>query len=80
MDPIQSQACPIHDDSFADFLETLYDARPEEVQRDWNYDLTSIPLFTILDLEKALTQLSNLKCNDEEGIIAEILKYCSDDM
>lgn len=40
----------------------------------------SFPLFTLSDLEKALSQLSNLKCGDEEGIIAEMLKYCSLDI
>jgi len=80
VDPIQSRAFRINEDYFADFLETLYEAPVEEVPRDWNYDLTNIPLFTAADLEKALTQLANLKCCDEEGIISEMLKYCNYDI
>ena len=61
-------------------LKILYEAPPEEVQRDWNYDLTNILLFTTPDLEKALSQLSNLKCCVKEGIIGEMLKYCNYDI
>ena len=32
------------------------------------------------DLKKALTQLSNLRCCDNEGITAEMIKYSSDEM
>ena len=55
IDPIKRKACPIDDDDdFADFLQTLYAAPSEETQREWNYDLSIIPPFSIIDLEKAL--------------------------
>ena len=80
IDPIQSQACPIDDADFAEFLEQLFEAPPEDIERAWNYPLVSIPLFVMGDLDKALSQLSNLRCCDEDGITAEMIKYNSDGM
>ena len=80
IDPIQSKACPIDDADFADFLENLFEPPAEEIDREWNYALVTIPLFVMDDLKKALTQLSNLRCCDNDGITAEMIKYSSDAM
>ena len=52
IDPTQSKACPIDDADFADFLENLFERPAEEIDREWNYPLVTIPLFIMDDLKK----------------------------
>ena len=40
----------------------------------------NIPLFVMDELKKALGQLSNLRCCDDDGITAEMIKYSSETM
>ena len=80
IDPIQSRACPIDDADFADFLENLFERPLGEVDRAWDYSLMDIPLFGMDDFKKALAELSNLRCCDDDGVIAEMIKYSNEEM
>ena len=75
IDPIKSQACPIDDDIFADSLEDLFSSDDGSILSSMDYALLSeIPEFSMDELEYSLRKLSNLKCADENGIVAEMIK------
>ena len=79
IDSVKSHACPIEPDDFASFLGQLYHASNLEFNPDVDI-LQQIPEFILAEMELALKQLSNLRCSDEEGIIAEMLKIASQQM
>ena len=77
IDPIHSAACPVDPDDFADFLGNIFDG-PNANAADIDMDsLSTIPRFPLDELKTALSQLSNLRCGDADGMISEMFKYGS---
>ena len=77
IEPVKSKACPIDGAAFADFLGTLFaSSTPAPIGRG-NTDLTEIPLFTLEEFRHALSGLANLRCSDEQGLVAEMVKHGS---
>ena len=77
IDPVHSTACPVDPDNFADFLVNIFDG-PTANAADIDLDsLSLIPRFTLGELKIALSQLSNLRCGDADGMISEMFKYGS---
>lgn len=73
---MKKKACPIEPDVFANFLEELY--KSDNIGSIIHVNiLRSIPEFTVEEMTIALGQLSNLRCGDDHGIVAEMLKAAS---
>ena len=79
-DPIKSHACPVEANDFADFLQSIFQFETPITDDIDEELLLQIKPMTLQELEKALTSLSNLRCADNDGLVAEMLKFGNQDL
>ena len=73
-----SSACPVDAETFKDFIGTIFASATPLVGTADLESIRSIPRFSIEELNDALAKLSNLRCEDDDGVVAEMLKYAND--
>ena len=74
---MKSKACPIDPEDFAKFLKNIFSSSSSSIL---DYDInmiSSISPFSFDELVTGLRQLSNLRCEDDYDLIAELIKYGS---
>ena len=68
LDPVRAKACPVEKEDFESFLRNLFhSSNPLSTDIDRSV-LLGIPPFSDEELDKALRELSNLRCADEIGL------------
>ena len=75
---MKSNACPIDSNDFANFLEELFHSSDSICGDIDRQILCSIQCFTTEELDNALKSMSNLRSGDENGLVAEMLKYANE--
>ena len=74
--PVQTEVCPIDAEAFASFLGILYSSPTPLRTSDEDRNLIqSIPSFSLVELEKASKNMSNLRSADVDGIVVEMIKH-----
>ena len=77
IDPIKKKACPLDAEDFHIFLKELFMSEFQDGAQPDLSILKEIPEITFKELEKALQSIANMRCADNEGIVAEMIKYGS---
>ena len=76
--PVQSSVCPIDSKEFAKFFGTFFSSSFVLTPNDEDKRaIQHIPPFRLEELDIALKGMANLRGTDEDGIVAEMIKYSS---
>ena len=79
-EPISSSSCPIEGDTFAEFLEKIFNKDKEKSFFTDPSLIAQIPLFSMVELGQALSNLANLRACDVDGCIVELFKWANEDV